>query len=352
MYPALAVLQFLKTDTNNGDFFWMGSKKGLEYPAVTSAGVRFHSVPAGKLRRYFSLSNFIDLFRIAGSFFASMVILMKHRPDAMFSKGGFVSVPPVWAAALLRIPVVSHESDLHPGLATRLNAPFSKTVCVGYDVTAAVMGPKYRDRTVVTGNPVRKEVFEANPERGIAALGLTESERAKPLIMVIGGSQGAKAVNEMITRNIKELSSAYTIVHQTGDAHADKHSRSESYYPKGFFKDEHLDLIAAADLVIGRSGAGTLWECACIGTPMLLIPLSTGSSRGDQIQNARYFEEAGAARILMEEHGSDFLETVQGIMSDGGGLSAMSTALKRIAKHDAAALIGRIILDLVRGGSR
>ncbi|MBN2510701.1 MAG: undecaprenyldiphospho-muramoylpentapeptide beta-N-acetylglucosaminyltransferase [Spirochaetales bacterium] len=351
VFPALAVYNYLKKHAGIEDFFWIGSGNNLEADSIKNAGIPYYAVPSGKLRRYFSLLNVIDIFRIGAGFIASLLLLMRRRPDVLFSKGGFVSVPPVWAAALLGIPVVSHESDLVPGLATRLNTRFSKILCLAYEHTARQLGSAAALKVAVTGNPVREGAFSADKGRGIASLGLSQAEAAKPIIMVIGGSQGAQTVNELIRRHVRNLTREYTVVHQTGDAHAAGFERMESYVPKGFFKEEHLDLIAAASLVICRAGAGTLWECACIGTPMLLIPLSTGSSRGDQIQNARYFQERGAATVLTEDQGELLFERTAELMSSQETRAAMVQNLKTIAKGNAAAEISRIILSLGKEGS-
>lgn len=291
VYPALAVIEILKAEGYKVS--WIGSKKGIEYKIINKLGIDFYSIPSGKLRRYFSLKNFIDIFKISIGFLSSIILLIKLKPDLIFSKGGYVTVPPIIAAKIVKIKSITHESDFDPGLATRINSKFVDRILVPYNETKNLISAKYRDRVVVTGNPVRKEFFNPNREKGLEAIGLTDD---RPIILVLGGSLGAKQINDLILSDIDYLSSKYNIYHQMGERNFVE-SKNRHYISTPFITDNMADIIKAADIVISRSGAGAIWEFITVGTPSLLIPLSAGS-RGDQLRNAEYFRKKGTSLVL------------------------------------------------------
>ncbi len=304
VYPALAVIEKLE-DLGNYRTFWIGSSQGMERGIVEKEGIPYYGIPAGKLRRYFSLKTIPDIFRVIGGMFGAIRVLRRERPDLLFSKGGFVSVPPVLAAKLLRIPVVSHESDIDPGLATKINMRFSKALCVPYN-SCNLERPGLE--VVVTGNPQRKTLFQGDGAKGRALFHIPQN---KPLLLVSGGSLGAEQINQLVAATLDSLLDHVTIIHQMGEQGYVESSR-EGYYTAPFFHDEYGDILAAADIVVCRGGAGSLWEVGLLRKPAVVIPLGSGSSRGDQVRNAELFAEAGAL-ITMGDHTvtpDEFLSTI------------------------------------------
>ena len=299
IYPGLAVASRLK-ELSSLRVFWIGCEKGMDRAIVEKAGLEFFGIPSGKLRRYFSPRNFSDIFRVGAGFFAARRVLKKEKPALLFSKGGFVSVPPCAAAASLGIPVFTHESDYSPGLATRVNSRFSQKIFIPYRESAAFFSDKAKGKISVSGNPIRPEFALADPAKGRAFLGLERNER---ILLVLGGSLGSREINRLVRAALPELTRHYTVVHQTGesDTAAPLNGEngdiklSERYKPYAYFGDEIPHVIAAAELVLCRSGAGTIWEVKSLRKPMVLIPLRGSGTRGDQVENARLFQETGAA---------------------------------------------------------
>lgn len=313
IYPGLAVAdefrEICKENKKECSVFWIGSSKGMDRNIVEKSGSadKFYGIPSGKLRRYFSFENFIDFFKIIGGTIASFFLLLKLKPAVVFSKGGFVSVPPCFAAKILSIPVFTHECDFSPGLATRLNSKFASKILLSYKETENYFGKDKKSRLVVTGNPVRPVFYTADKKRGLDFLQLGIENSPKPILFVAGGSSGAKQINELVTENLDFLCKYFIVVHQTGGAKAgfDEHVVSApkegiyKHYP--FIYGEMPDVLACADVILSRAGANSLWECAVLGKPMVLVPLCGASTRGDQVENAAFFEKAGAALVLVGE---------------------------------------------------
>lgn len=345
IYPGLAVALCLRQQ-GPCRIFWIGSRTGMDRAVVEEGGIEFFGIPSGKLRRYFSFRNFLDGFKVLAGFFAARKILKREKPDLLFSKGGFVSVPPCVAAASLHIPLCTHESDLSPGLATRINTRFAQKIFTAYEDTAAFFPKKYKNRIRLTGNPVRPEFRKADAARGRSFLGLKEGER---ILLVLGGSQGAREINDLVRACLGELTKAYVVVHQTGQSASWDLAPSDRYRPYPYFKEEMPQVLAASELVLGRSGAGTIWECAALGRPMVLVPLSGSGTRGDQVENARFFERAGAAAVLLGEGVSpgSLGETVLSIAENDGKRTAMARASAKIGAIDGAASIVREMMSLL-----
>lgn len=337
IFPGIAVAEIL-IKKNLADISWIGSSAGRDREIVETAGIKFYSVPSGKLRRYFSLWNFIDVFKIIGGFFSSLFLLKKLKPDVLFSKGGFVSVPPCYAAKFLGIPVVTHECDFSPGLATKLNSRVASRILLSYDETANFFPGVVKNKCTVTGNPVRDGFFSASPEKGRSFLGIDSSD---PVILVLGGSSGAESLNELIYGCLRDFCGRFIVVHQTGGKipklpreildSADNFKAQKRYFPVDFISKEMPDVLAYATIVVSRSGAGAVWECAAAGKPMILIPLEKGSSRGDQLENAAWFEKRGAAMVLSGENVSreKLKEAVDSILDEKSGrdlLNSMAAA--------------------------
>jgi UDP-N-acetylglucosamine--N-acetylmuramyl-(pentapeptide) pyrophosphoryl-undecaprenol N-acetylglucosamine transferase len=335
IYPGLAVASFLK---QKGDFriVWIGSESPLDRQIVEGGGggVVFYAIKSGKLRRYFSLKNISDILNIIAGFFGARKILKKERPLVVFSKGGFVSVPVCVAARSLKIKVVTHESDFSPGLATKINAVFADKICLSYDETAAFFARSTRKKCIVTGNPVRKEFYDASSDAGYSFLGV---DKGKKILLVLGGSQGAKEINGLIEKCLAFLTERFVVVHQTGAADFDAAAKAQSdnYRPLAFIKEEMPDVLKAASLVIGRAGAGTVWECAVCGKPMLLIPLAGSGTRGDQVENARYFEKHGAAVSLVHPASETLVTKIQELLANPQAIADMGKKAANIGAKSA-----------------
>ena len=258
VYPGLAIIEKLR-ESYNGRIVWIGSGKELERQAVEAAGVEFRSIPTGKLRRSLSFENFVDIFRVVSGFIHARKILKELDPALLFSKGGYVSVPPCLAAASLGIPFYTHESDLSPGLATRINARKASHIFLGWRASLDMVPDSWKPRTSVSGNPVRAAITKGDPAKGRAWLGF---DKDLPIILVLGGSQGARQINDLIHAILPELGASVRVAHQTGPDNAPCRPADGFYKGFAFVHSELPDLLAAADLVIGRAGAGTIAECA------------------------------------------------------------------------------------------
>lgn len=341
VYPALAVIE--RMNKENWDIAWIGSTEGMEKGILEKTDIPYYGIPSGKLRRYVSLKNFTDLFRIAAGFFRSFYLLRKLKPQILFSKGGFVSVPPVMAAYFLRIPVFTHDSDIAPGLATRINARFAHRILLSSEESGKFFPLRLRDKIIVTGNPVRKSLFSGDRD---AARTMTGAPEGKPVILVMGGSLGAEQINRLIFDNIDRLTEKYFIIHQTGEKNF-RALEKENYYGVPFFNEELAHIFALSDLVVSRAGAGALWEFAAAGLPSLLIPLESGS-RGEQVRNAEVFVEKECSLMLRGKiDGETFLDTIANIVDNEKKLAGMKAAAAEAGKSDGAALISRIIEEVI-----
>ena len=350
IYPGLAVADELKTlaVSNNKELkiYWIGCSKGMDKNIVEKAlgpdgkptADKFYGIPSGKLRRYLSLKNLTDLFRIAGGFFSAFHILRKVKPALLFSKGGFVSVPPCLAAHLLGIPVYTHECDFTLGLANRLNFKSADYMFVSYEETKNELPSADQKRVIVTGNPVRPVFYKTEAKRGLDFLGLGEKENRKPLLLVLGGSSGARQVNQLVFENIDFLCQNFIVVHQNGLLNADDNRSAElakkypeEYKPYNFIYEQMPDVLSAADLILSRAGANSIWEAAVLLKPMVLVPLCGSGTRGDQVDNAEFFKSRGAAEVLLgAEADSQHLKTALIKMLDAESRSNYSEALKKL----------------------
>ncbi|MBQ0051330.1 MAG: undecaprenyldiphospho-muramoylpentapeptide beta-N-acetylglucosaminyltransferase [Treponema sp.] len=310
IYPGLAVAdelrQLYKEKNQEIKICWIGNSSGMDRNIVEKSGSIdvFYGVPSGKLRRYFSLQNFADVFKIFAGFVKSFFFLLKNRPAVLFSKGGFVSVPPCIAASILKIPVFTHECDFTPGLATRINSRFASNVLVSYEETKKYLPVDKREKSVVTGNPVRPVFYSTNSQNGKKFLFENRSDYnpQKPVLLVLGGSLGAHQINELVSTNLDWLCERFNVVHQCGARDADSMPKNHpGYFLHPFIYAEMPDVISCADLILSRAGANSIWECSVLGKPMVLIPLCGSGTRGDQVDNAKFFEEKNAASVLLGE---------------------------------------------------
>lgn len=279
------------------DISYIGSYSGIEKDLIKKQGIEYYGISSGKLRRYFDLKNFSDPFRVMKGYSEAKKILKHVKPNVVFSKGGFVTVPVVFAAKKLHIPVIIHESDLTPGLANKLAIPNANYVCHNFPETAKHL-PEEKSR--LTGCPIRKELFEGDREKGLKFLGF---DGKKPVLMIIGGSTGAQAINECVRESLNDLTARYDIVHLCGKDKLDEsYNNVDGYKQFEYISDELSDIFAATDMVISRAGANAICELLALRKPHLLIPLSAAASRGDQILNAKSFKKQGFSEVLEEEN--------------------------------------------------
>lgn len=336
--PALPVIAGARAAGARVSF--VGSRSGLEARLLAGADVDYHGIASGKLRRYLSLENAVDVFRVVAGMGQALLLLRRLVPDVVFSKGGFVSFPVVLAAWLLRIPVVAHESDLSPGLANRLALPFVKTLCVTFAETRA---PRFRGRLVVTGTPLRDVLRHGDAERGRR---LVEAPKGWPVLLVTGGSLGADAINRAVREVLDALLADFVVVHVCGQGKR-LAREAEGYHQFEYVTDDWGDLLAAADLVVSRAGANTLYELLALGKPSLLIPLSPRVSRGDQVENAEWARVRGFSRVLSEDEltgpggGDRLLAAVQSAYRDRPELE------RHLAAFEAPPAADAILRELV-----
>ncbi|MBS6677635.1 MAG: undecaprenyldiphospho-muramoylpentapeptide beta-N-acetylglucosaminyltransferase [Clostridiales bacterium] len=275
---------------------YIGSYEGIEKKLIEELGIPYYGISSGKLRRYFDVKNFTDPFRVLKGFMEAKKLMKELKPDVVFSKGGFVTVPVVIAASRRKIPTFIHESDMTPGLANKICIPFATKVCCNFPETISNL-PK--DKAVLTGTPIRQELLTGSKEKGLAFTGLSPD---KPVILIIGGSLGATAVNEAVRSILPELLEDFQVVHLCGKGKLDENLKNtKGYVQYEYIKKELADLFALADIVISRAGANAICELSALNKPNLLIPLSARASRGDQILNARSFEHLGYSKVLEEE---------------------------------------------------
>lgn len=281
--PNLSLIAALTEEGWHVDY--IGSKESIEQVMIEAIKVPFYSISSGKLRRYFSWENFLDPIRVLRGIVQAYGLLKKLQTNIVFSKGGFVAFPVVVAAWLRGIPIIAHESDLVPGLANRLSFPFINKICLTFEPAAAHF--KKTGQTIVTGTPIRESLFQGSVEKGLALCGFNST---KPCILIIGGSLGASKLNEVVREALPVLTKEYQIMHVCGKGKSDSNFNRLNYYQFDYVNEELAHLFAAADLVISRAGANSLYEILALQKAHVLVPLSAKVSRGDQIQNAQFFE--------------------------------------------------------------
>lgn len=292
--PNIALLPRLKE--LGYDIQYIGSYTGIEKELIEPFGIPYHGISSGKLRRYFSVQNFTDPFRVLKGFREAHKLIRQLKPDVIFSKGGFVSVPVVLAGKRCKVPVIIHESDMTPGLANKIAIPSAAKVCCNFPETLKSLPV---GKAVLTGSPIRQELLSGNK---IAAMDMCHFTSDKPVILVIGGSLGAVAVNNAVREALPELLKDFQIIHLCGKGKMDESLKDvEGYCQFEYIKNELRNLFALADIVISRAGANAICELLALHKPNLLIPLSANASRGDQILNARSFERQGFSLVLEEE---------------------------------------------------
>jgi UDP-N-acetylglucosamine--N-acetylmuramyl-(pentapeptide) pyrophosphoryl-undecaprenol N-acetylglucosamine transferase len=353
--PALAVVEELRGRGLPLDLLWIGSHGDVEGPAAARAGIPFRAIQTGKLRRYLAAETILDVGRLPVGTLQAWRTLRRFRPDVIFSTGGFVSVPTVVAGARLA-PILTHEQTAILGLATRINLRFADVLAVSFEHSIdRVTG--FDGRIVMTGNPVRSSLRNGNAARGLARFGFTAE---LPLLYVTGGARGASPLNQRIAALLPGLLETCQVIHQTGPATANNDLKmleslcagwppelQRRYRAVEFVRDELADVYAAAALVLGRAGAGTVAELTYLGKPGLLIPLP-GSGGGEQDENARTLADAGAALILAQDEATpERLRSDLGrLLGDPGRLRSMGERAAGLARRDAASRLADELLTL------
>lgn len=300
--PNIALLPRLAKE--DYEVFYIGSYEGMEKRLLEDFNIPYYGIATGKFRRYFDLKNFTDPFRVMKGFSEARKILKQIQPDIVFSKGGFVTVPVVRAAASLKIPCVIHESDMTPGLANKICIPAAKRVCCNFPET---MRSLPAEKSVLTGSPIREELLRGDKE---AAYKLCGFDSSKPVLMVIGGSLGSASINQAVREALPKLLEDFQVIHICGKDKIDNLLlNTKSYKQFEYLKGELKDVFAMADVVVSRAGANAICELLALKKPNILIPLSAGASRGDQILNARSFESQGFSVVIDEDYLSPNLLT-------------------------------------------
>ena len=338
--PNIALLPGLKA--LGYDIHYIGSYNGIEKELIEQFGILYHGISSGKLRRYFSLQNFTDPFRVLKGFGEAKKIIKTLKPDVIFSKGGFVSVPVVVAGKQCHVPTIIHESDMTPGLANKLAIPSASKVCCNFPETLDHL-PK--EKAVLTGSPIRQELLSGSRQAALEFCGLTSD---KPVILIVGGSLGSVIVNNAIREVLPELLKDFQVIHLCGKGKVDESLKDlKGYVQFEYIKNELKDLFALSDIVISRAGANAICEIMALHKPNLLIPLSVKASRGDQILNARSFERQGFSVVLEEEemNHDSLLFAIQKLYREK---DAYIEAMKQSAQQDSI----QTILGLIQEASQ
>ena len=292
--PNIALIPELKKE--GYEIHYIGSYDGMERAMIENLGINYVGISSGKLRRYLSVKNLTDPFRVLKGFNEAVKILKLIKPDVVFSKGGFVTVPVVFAAKKCKIPAIIHESDMSPGLANRLCIPKADYVLANFPEALAKL-PK--DKGVLSGTPIRGELFKGDREKGLSFCGFTGE---KPVLLVVGGSLGALAVNEAVRKILARLTEKFDVVHLCGKGKSDESLKDmKGYVQFEYVSEEMKDIFKITDLALSRAGANAICELLALRIPNILIPLSAKASRGDQILNADSFKKQGFSEVVYEE---------------------------------------------------
>lgn len=328
--PNLAIIPYLSKEFD--EIHYIGSS-GIEKEIILKYhGITYHEIKCAKLRRSLTLKNLVIPFTVIRGVHMSLKILKDIKPDIIFSKGGYVAVPVVIAGKMLGIPIIGHESDVSFGLANKIIYKFSTEFCTSFAITA-----KNRKKCVVSGSPIRKEILNGNKQKAIAKYHLS----SKPTLLVMGGSLGAKKINDCIFAIAKKLSKNFNIIHITGKGKTNPGIKAQNYIQIEY-TDDIPDILSATDIVLSRAGSNSIFEFACAKIPMILVPLSKKESRGDQILNAKEFEKLGLATILNEEdHLNDSLYAT--IMSTYKNRKDMIDAINKAHISNGASIIAKML---------
>lgn len=357
IFPIIAIVREMrKISKEKMEFFYIGPRDEFGEIFLSHEGIKPKWILAGKFRRYVNLKsifeNIVDFLKIPIGIIQAFFYIFFLLPDLIFSKGGYGSLPAVISGWILRVPIFLHESDLFPGLSNRFSARFSLEIFTSFPKTFYFP----QNKMILVGNPIRREILESSKEEGIEFFKLTGK---KPVILILGGSQGAQRINDRILDILNDLLKDFEIIHQTGqnnfkevEAEADAILKPELkifYHPFPFLKEEQLKrAYAAADLIVARAGSGTIFEIAAWGKPSILIPLPE-SAQDHQFKNAYAFAQTGAAIVLEEENFTSrfFLEKLKFLFSHPEKLEEMKKTAKNFSKPFAAVTIARYLIDFL-----
>lgn len=337
--PNIALIPSLKEA--GYDISYIGSYNGMEKGLIEAVGIPYYGISSGKLRRYFDIKNFSDPFKVLKGYGQALSLMWKLKPDVVFSKGGFVSVPVVLAAKTCRIPAIIHESDITPGLANRIAIRGASKVCCNFPETMKYLP---EDKRVLTGSPIRQELFHGNAEAARKLCNFPDA--SKPVLLIIGGSLGSKIVNEAVRKILPELLEKFYVIHLCGKGNLDESLKGVIGYAQFEYASSELtDMFALCDMAISRAGANSICELLALHKPNILIPLSAAASRGDQILNAKSFEKQGFSYVLEEENltSETLFSAVNQVfasrdkyieaMSSSGQMDSVGTILKLIKEQ-------------------
>ena len=341
--PNLALIPVIKSKFSDVEVHYIGSEDGIEKEIIAAhPDIIYHSVRTGKLRRYFSWKNFTDPFKVIGGYNDAKKWIGEIKPIIVFSKGGFVSVPVAAAAHHYKVPVIAHESDFTPGLANKIAGRYATKICTTFPDTVKNLP---EELGVYTGSPVRPELFKGDAVRARGRYGFDK----KPVILIMGGSLGSKALNKAVRGNLPALTKTYNIIHLCGKGNIENtyNKYAPSYQQFEFISDELPDVLALSEFVISRAGSNAIHEFLALHKPMLLIPLPLTSSRGDQILNAESFEKRGYAIVLKEENitPATFMSAVSYVEKDK---QKMISAMEAEKNTNGVQAIADIIADQIR----
>ncbi|MFI2078479.1 UDP-N-acetylglucosamine--N-acetylmuramyl-(pentapeptide) pyrophosphoryl-undecaprenol N-acetylglucosamine transferase [Streptomyces triculaminicus] len=367
-YPALTVIRTLQArmaaESSTLDVLWIGTAEGLEARVAATEGIPFATVATGKIRRssnplkMASPANIKDMARVPLGVAQARKIVTDFRPDVVLATGGYVAVPAGLAARMCRRPLVLHEQTVRLGLANRKLASSATRIAVSSESTVSLLPEAVRGAAVVTGNPIRPEVLAGHPDKAVEALGLRGFDRRLPTVYVTGGAQGSQQINGFVRDALPWLLGRANVIHQCGPDNLEELRRHVAalsvpsagrYYLAGFIGPELPDVLALADIVVSRSGAGTLAELTALGKPAVFVPLA--SSAGDeQAHNARHLEEAGAAVALLGDVTAEGLrEAVGPLLADPARRVAMAERARAYGRPDAADRLVDVILSAASG---
>ncbi|MCD6500711.1 undecaprenyldiphospho-muramoylpentapeptide beta-N-acetylglucosaminyltransferase [bacterium] len=355
-FPIVAIVRELKKIYSGPELklFYLGPKDKYSLTLLSGEGVMVKKILAGKLRRYFSLKNFLDILKIPIGTLQAFFWLFFLAPDVVFSKGGYGSFPAVMAARILHIPIFLHESDISPGLAAKIESKWALEIFTSFPKTRFF--PK--EKMICVGNPIREEILK---DMGVEPKKIFNLQGNKPLILIFGGSQGARSINETILEILPELVADFEIIHQTGQRNFSRvkaeaevmiseQSLKKYYHPFPFLNENYLkNAFFCCDLVVSRAGAGSIFEIAAVGKPSLLIPLPT-SAQNHQLENAYAFSKIGAAEVIEEKNLRPhfFLEKLKYLFSRPDILQKMAEAAKNFSRPKAAKIIACYLLEYLK----
>lgn len=334
--PLMSALQ-----SKGADIFYVGSKNGIEHSIIKSLKIPYYRITTGKLHRYWTWKNLLTPFQLLLGIIQSFLICRKINPDVIFSKGGFVAFPVVIAAKLNAIPVVIHESDLTPGLTNRLCFPFAQLICITFPDTLKYFKKSYK--VLLTGMPIRDALLHGNSERGLQFCGFVN--KSKPVLLIMGGGLGSNIINECIRRLINPLTEKFQVIHICGKNKSEAaFDGIKNYKQFEYLQDELADIFAITDLVISRAGATSIYEILALNKPNILLPLSRKASRGDQIDNAKYFSHLGLSKVIYFEEFSD--ENLLNTVSESyENLDQLKTQLNRFKRLNATQIITEKLIN-------